>query len=54
MSQLKVYINNGKEGRRLVNVDIVEERKRTLLVRLPDGKVITRKKVRDLPPQKES
>jgi hypothetical protein len=51
---MKVFVNKhdreGKiVGRKEVNAEILEERKRTFLVRLPDGNVIIRKKGRDLP-----
>jgi hypothetical protein len=58
MAQIKVYVNDssidpkgelGTYHRRLINVELLEDRKTTILVRLPDGEVITRKKKRDLP-----
>ena len=56
MSQMKVKIflddrQNG--GRRLVEAELVEDRPTTVFVRLPDGNLITRKKSRDLPKEKE-
>jgi hypothetical protein len=55
MSQLMVYLNNGKDGsRRLVNVELIKSNKTTILVRLPDGHSILRKKSRDLPLEKGS
>ena len=44
---MKIYINDG-EKRKLVPVELLEDRPTTLLVRLPDGHIITRKKKRDL------
>lgn len=51
---MKVYVNKHDRegnitGRALVNAHVIEERKHTLLVRLPDGHVVVRKKNRDLP-----
>ena len=51
---MRVYVNKHDRqgnvvGRTLVEADILEERKQTLLVRLPDGHVVVRKKNRDLP-----
>jgi len=45
---MKVYINKKGEGRQLINCELVEDRKYTILVRLSDGNVIARKKNRDL------
>ena len=44
---MKVLVNN-KDGRKVVEAELIEDRKTTVLVRLPDGNVITRKKNRDL------
>lgn len=47
---MKVYVNTpDRTGRKLVEVKLIEDRKRTVLVELPDGNRITRKKNRDLP-----
>jgi hypothetical protein len=47
---MQVYINkkNNPKERVLVEVELVKEREHTLLVRLPDGTIIVRKKKRDL------
>ncbi|KKL26625.1 hypothetical protein LCGC14_2393450 [marine sediment metagenome] len=47
MKKIKVFINEGNE-RKLVDVELLESRKYTVRVRLPDGNIITRKKKRDL------
>lgn len=49
MGAIKVLINDGEGKRITVVAELIENRKTTVLVRLPSGKVITRKKVRDLP-----
>jgi hypothetical protein len=50
---MQVYINKKNGGRQLVNCDLVEDRKNTILVRLNDGNVIKRKKKRDIPKEGE-
>ena len=45
---MKVYINKKDGGRQLVNCELIENRKDTVLVRLADGNAIVRKKKRDL------
>ena len=45
---MKVYLGEGAE-RKLVEVELLKDKKTTVLVRLPDGNIITRKKKRDLP-----
>ena len=49
---VKVYVNGQGGERKLVEVDLIKENKATIIVRLPDGNVISRKKSRDLPPEK--
>jgi hypothetical protein len=49
MAQVKVLVNDGASKRKEVEAELLQTRATTLLVRLPDGKVITRKKKRDLP-----
>jgi hypothetical protein len=49
MSAIKVLVNDGEGGRVEIVAELIENRKTTVLVRLPDGTVITRKKTRDLP-----
>ena len=46
---MKVYINKKGGGRQLVNCELIEDRKYTILVRLSGGNVIVRRKNRDLP-----
>ncbi len=49
MKKIKVYLNTKVEGKRkVVNAELLEDRKTTILVRLPDGNVIVRRKNRDL------
>ena len=50
---MRVYVNkhdrSGKiTGRKVVNAEVLKERKRTVLVRLPGGKIVVRKKGRDV------
>ena len=54
MKKIKVYINHPKQAgkRKLVTVELIEDRKATMLVRLPDGNVIVRRKNRDLEEEK--
>lgn len=52
--RLKVYLNDGSNGRKLVEAEVVADRGRTLLVQLPDGNTIVRKKSRDLPKEESS
>lgn len=49
--QVKVYLDDGKwtGKRKIVFAELLESRKSTIVVKLPDGNVITRKKSRDLP-----
>jgi len=42
VEKIKIYL--GKE-RHIVEADLVEDRKTTVLVKLPDGNVIKRKKI---------
>jgi hypothetical protein len=49
---MKVYINGMGGERRLVEAELIRENKATIIVRLPDGNVISRKKKRDLPEEK--
>ena len=51
---MKVYVNihdraGNVTGRKVVNAEVLKERKRTVLVRLPGGKVVVRKRGRDVP-----
>jgi len=49
METIKVLVNDGEGKRKVVEAELIEGRKTTILVRLSDGEVITRKKKRDLP-----
>ncbi len=47
---MKVYINSkDRTTREIVEAELIEDRKTTVLVKLPDGNIIVRKKSRDLP-----
>jgi len=48
MKKIKVYLNTKKDKRRIVKAELLETRATTVLVRLPDGTVIVRKKNRDV------
>jgi hypothetical protein len=51
---LKVYINDNETGgRQIVDAELIKERATTILVKLPDGNVITRQKKRDIPTEEE-
>jgi hypothetical protein len=50
---LKVYINN-KGGRKLVEAELIKENKATVIVKLPDGNIVSRKKKRDLPEEESN
>ncbi len=54
---MKVYINNidkGKiVGRKLVEAELIKDNPITVVVRLEDGNIITRKKSRDLPKEEK-
>ena len=50
---MRVLINNGKGGeRKLVEAELIRENQSTIIVKLPDGNIISRKKNRDLPEEK--
>ena len=53
MEKIKVYLNKDYKGgerkeRRIVDAELLEVRQSTVLVRLPDNSIITRKKKRDI------
>lgn len=51
---MKVYINDNETGgRQIVDAELIKERATTILVKLPDGNVITRQKKRDIPTEEE-
>ena len=47
---IRVKLNADKKGatRKVVDVELLEQRETTILVKLPDGNIITRNKKRDL------
>lgn len=54
MRHVKVYLDDRKKGgRRLIEAELIDERPTTIVVNLPDGHVITRKKSRDLPKENQ-
>ena len=50
---MKVYINNKdySKPRQIVEAVLLRENSTTIVVKLPDGEIITRKKNRDIPSQ---
>ncbi len=50
---MKVYINDKNGKRKLIDAELIKDKKTTVLVKLPDGNVIVRKKKRDLPKKEE-
>lgn len=48
--KVRVYLDDRDNGgRKLIDAELVEDRPTTMVVKLPDGNLITRKKSRDLP-----
>ena len=47
---MKIYLNDPKDKtkRQVVEAKLIKENKLTVVVELPDGNVITRKKIRDI------
>jgi len=47
---MKIFINskNRTEPRQLVEAELLKDKETTIIVRLPDGTVVKRKKKRDL------
>ena len=48
--QVRVKLNADRKGteRKVVDAELLEQRKTTMLVKLPDGTIIVRNKKRDL------
>jgi hypothetical protein len=46
--KIKVLVNAGAEARKEIEAEIIEVRTTTVVVKLPDGNIITRKKERDI------
>ena len=46
--KVKVYLNKKDGSRQLVEAELVKENATTVVVKLKDGHVITRKKTRDM------
>jgi hypothetical protein len=46
---MKVLVNDGKGGRKVIEARLIKENKSTVKVALPDGSIITRNKSRDIP-----
>ena len=51
---MKVYVNDKADKRRIVDAELIKETKITVIVKMPDGKVISRKKKRDIPKESEA
>ena len=53
MKKIKVYLNRkDRTERKVVNAELIEDRKDSVVVKLPDGNVIVRRKNRDLEEEK--
>lgn len=46
---MKVFVNDKAKNRRIVDAELIQENKATIIVKMPDGKIISRKKKRDIP-----
>lgn len=46
---MKILINDKNRQRKIIEADLIKERETTIVVKLPDGNIITRKKKRDIP-----
>ncbi len=46
--RVKLNVNKKGEQRKVVDAELLEQRGTTILVKLPDGNIITRNKKRDL------
>lgn len=51
MRQVMVYLNKDNNGRerKLIKAELIAEHQSRIVVKLPDGNVVTRRKNRDLP-----
>lgn len=49
METAQVYVFNKKKHRNIVTAEILKTNDKTVIVRMPNGKIIKRKKERDLP-----
>jgi hypothetical protein len=45
---MKVYVNDKEGKRKVVEAELIKDRATTILVKLQDGNIITRKKNRDI------
>ena len=45
---MKIYLNNKEGKRKIVESEVIKENKETILVKLPDGNIISRKRSRDI------
>ena len=48
MKSIKVFVNDGVGKRKVLNAELLKDRPRSVLVALPDGNIVVRKKSRDL------
>jgi hypothetical protein len=55
MKVIKVLIYSpDRKSRQLVEVEVIEEKETTLMVKLPDGNIIKRRKNRDFPQEEKT
>jgi len=61
MEKIKIYLNANKLGaqltggerqRKIVEAELIKENEKTVWVKLPDGRIIARKKSRDIVEEK--
>jgi len=48
LKKIKVYLNDKDNKRKIVTAELLKDNKTSIIVRLPDGNIIKRKKKRDL------
>jgi len=54
MKTIRVYIDSrDSKTRQIVEAKLIEDKETTVIVELPDGRVIRRKKKRDLPQEQK-
>lgn len=45
---MKIYLNDKENKRKIVEAEVIKENTHTILVKLPDGNIISRKRSRDI------
>jgi len=45
---MKIYLNDKEGKRKIVEAEVIKENKHTILVKLPNGNIISRKRSRDI------